>query len=113
MRCIFCEIAKGEIPAKVLYEDENVMVFEDMNKVAPFHALLIPKVHIENVMKISKEELHLVADIHWIAKKLAEQHQLTSYRLVTNAGEMAGQTVFHLHVHMIAGKPLHGLIAET
>jgi histidine triad (HIT) family protein len=102
--CLFCKIAAGEIPSTKVYEDETVYVFKDINPIAPIHYLLIPKQHICCAAAITPENSGVVAHIYEVAAKIAEQEQLTDgYRIVTNCGENAGQTVFHLHFHMLAG----------
>lgn len=102
--CLFCKIASGEIPSTKIYEDETVYVFQDIAPIAPVHYLLIPKQHICCAAKITPENSAVVAHIFEDAAKLAEEKGLTDgYRIVTNCGEDAGQTVFHLHFHMLAG----------
>lgn len=108
--CIFCKIVQGKIPAQLVYEDERVLAFNDVNPVAPLHVLIIPKEHIENVLSIDDEDISIVSDIHLVAKKIAKLKGLNSFRIITNSGETAGQTVFHLHYHLIAGKSLGALI---
>lgn len=106
--CIFCKIVKGEIPSTIVYEDEKVLAFKDINPVAPVHVLIIPKVHVKNVMELDGENGDMVKDIHLAAKKIAEELGLADngFRLLTNCGEGAGQTVFHLHYHLIGGVKL-------
>ena len=102
--CLFCKIAAGEIPSTKVYEDETVYVFKDIAPIAPVHYLLIPKEHICCAAKITAENSAVVAHIYEVAAKIAEKENLTSgYRIVTNCGADAGQTVFHLHFHMLAG----------
>jgi histidine triad (HIT) family protein len=106
--CIFCKIVNKEIPATIVYEDEKVLAFNDINPVAPVHVLIIPKLHIKNVMELNEQNADLIKDIHLAAKKIAIKLGLEDkgYRLITNCGEEAGQTVFHLHYHLIGGKKL-------
>ncbi|MGN0584317.1 MAG: histidine triad nucleotide-binding protein [Ruminococcus sp.] len=102
--CLFCKIAAGEIPSTKVYEDETVYVFKDIAPIAPVHYLLIPKEHICCAAKITAENSAVVAHIYEVAAMIAEKENLTSgYRIVTNCGADAGQTVFHLHFHMLAG----------
>ncbi len=108
MDCIFCSIANGEIPAKKVYEDELICAFEDIAPKAPVHILFIPKTHaLQSARDITAEHGALIAHIYQSIAKLAAQMGLDSgYRVVTNAGADAGQTVFHLHFHLLAGGPL-------
>lgn len=106
--CLFCKIIAGEIPSKKVYEDEWVYAFEDISPVAPHHVLLIPKQHIASVNEITAENSAAVAKIYEAARNIAQQLGIAEdgYRIVTNCGEKAGQTVFHLHFHLIAGRDL-------
>lgn len=106
--CIFCKIIKREIPSEIVYEDEKILAFKDINPVAPVHVLIIPKVHIKNVMEINEHNADILKDIHLAAKKIAIEVGLgdKGFRLINNCGEEAGQTVFHLHYHLIGGKEL-------
>ena len=104
---IFTKIINKEIPAKIIYEDEHCLAFEDINPQAPIHVLLIPKKEIPSSQEITKADQnimgHLMVKIPEIAKKL----NLSSYRLVINTGENAGQTVFHIHIHILGGRKLN------
>ncbi len=106
--CIFCKIIKKEIPSEIVYEDDKVLAFKDINPVAPVHVLIIPKVHVKNVMEINDQNADILKDIHMAAKKIASKVGIgdKGFRLITNCGEEAGQTVFHLHYHLIGGKEL-------
>ncbi|NLL04364.1 MAG: histidine triad nucleotide-binding protein [Clostridiaceae bacterium] len=106
--CIFCKIIKREIPSEIVYEDEKILAFKDINPVAPVHVLIIPKVHVRNVMEIDHQNADILKDIHLAAKQIALKVGLgdKGFRLITNCGEEAGQTVFHLHYHLIGGKEL-------
>ncbi len=107
MDCLFCKIINREIPSEIVYENENVFAFKDITPQAPFHVLIIPKEHIVAPSEISKETAHLVGDISLAAAEIAKQEGLADgYRLVANSGKNAGQTVFHLHFHMLAGRSL-------
>ena len=102
--CIFCKIIKGEIPCKKVYEDENVFAFYDINPVAPVHILIVPKKHIDNLNSVTKEDRNLLGDIQVAARKIAEKVGISdAFRLLTASGERAGQSVFHLHYHLIGG----------
>jgi histidine triad (HIT) family protein len=106
--CIFCMIINREIPSTVVYEDEKVMAFHDIKPVTPVHVVIIPKQHIANVKEITAENGTMLLDIHLAANKVAEILGISDrgYRLVTNCGPEAGQTVFHLHYHLIGGRDL-------
>ncbi len=106
--CIFCKIVKGDIPSTKVYEDEKVLAFRDINPVAPVHIIIIPKLHIANVNELTQENAEIMGDIHLAAKKIAEKLGIAKegYRLINNCGENAGQTVFHLHYHLIGGLKL-------
>lgn len=105
--CLFCKIVKGEIPSKKIYEDELVYVFVDIAPTAPIHYLLIPKEHISGAKDITPENSAVVAHIFEVIAKLAKELKLDDgFRVVNNCGEMAGQTVFHMHFHLLAGRKL-------
>lgn len=105
--CLFCKIINGEIPSKKVYEDELIYVFEDIAPAAPIHYLLIPKKHISGASEITAENSSVVAHIFEVIAKLAKDLNLKNgFRVVTNCGPDAGQTVFHLHYHLIAGREL-------
>lgn len=106
--CIFCKIANHEIPSTVVYEDEKVIAFKDINPAAPVHVLVVPKVHIENLESIDENNVSVIADIHLAVKKVAQICGLSQngYRIINNCGKDAGQTVFHIHYHVLGGKDL-------
>ena len=105
--CIFCMIAEGKIPSTKVYEDELVLAFRDIAPQAPCHILVIPKAHIESVNGITEENASLVAHIFTLIPKIAQAENLTGgYRVVSNCGADAGQTVHHLHFHILGGKVL-------
>ena len=108
MDCIFCKIASGEIPARVVYEDEKVLAFHDLNPQAPVHVLLIPKTHIESVNFVDCENSDFLAAIFEAAGKVAELLGVKEdgYRLITNTGRHACQSVKHLHFHLLGGVQL-------
>lgn len=108
MDCIFCKIIAGEIPSTKVYEDETVFAFKDINPMAPVHILIVPKEHIESVNGITAENSAVVAHIFEVAAKLAEEFGVAKdgYRVVTNCGAYAGQSVFHLHFHLLGGMQL-------
>lgn len=107
MDCLFCKIAAGEIPSAKVYEDQKVLAFKDIEPQAPFHVLIIPKEHIASAGEITPENSGIVAHIFEVAAALAKDHGLADgFRVVTNCGVQAGQTVQHLHFHMLAGRNL-------
>lgn len=107
MDCIFCKIAAGEIPSTKVYEDEKVLAFRDIAPMAPTHILVIPKAHIGSVAEITAENAQIVSHIFTVIPQIAKEEGLeTGYRVVSNCGEDAGQTVHHLHFHILGGKKL-------
>ncbi len=106
--CIFCKIASGEIPATIVYQDEDVVVFRDLHPQAPQHVLLIPRRHIASSTDLTEEDGPLLAHIYTTAKKVAQQLGVdqSGYRVITNVGPDAGQSVFHLHFHLLGGREL-------
>lgn len=104
--CLFCKIAAGIIPSSKIYEDEKVLAFNDIDPQAPTHFLVIPKEHITGAGEITEENSGIVAYIFEIIAKIAKEKGIESYRVVTNYGEEAGQTVPHLHFHVLAGRNL-------
>ena len=105
--CIFCKIAAGEIPSQKVYEDEQVLAFRDINPMAKVHILVIPKTHIDSVAEITQENAPLVAHIFTVIAKIAKEQGLTEgFRVVSNCGPAAGQSVKHLHFHILGGQQL-------
>jgi len=106
--CLFCRIIRGEIPSKKIYEDEHTFAFEDINPQAPTHVLIIPKEHIGGLKEASLEQAEIVGRCHLTAAHIARQRGIEDgYRTVLNVGPGAGQSVFHLHVHLLGGRSLH------
>jgi histidine triad (HIT) family protein len=106
--CLFCKIVAGEIPSTKVYEDETVLAFRDINPVAPTHILVIPKVHIASVGAITPENSAVVAHCFEVIPQIAQQEHLDNgFRVVSNCGQDAGQTVPHLHFHILGGRPLN------
>lgn len=108
MDCIFCKIAKGELPANKVYEDEHVVAFHDINPIAPVHVLTIPKKHITSVLDIKPEDKELIGHLHLSLQKAAAEVGVdeTGFRVITNTGVHGQQTVFHIHYHLIGGRQL-------
>lgn len=108
MDCIFCKIIKKEIPAVVVYEDEEILAFNDARPLAPVHVLIIPKKHIESLNDIIDEDIKLMGKMVMVAKKIAVDFDISpkGYKLLTRVGEWGGQEVPHLHMHLIGGTQL-------
>ena len=107
MDCIFCKIANSTIPCNKVYEDEVCMAFYDLSPQAPVHFLVIPKAHITSVNEVSAENNHIIGHIFMVIGKIAKELSLDNgYRVVTNCGEDGGQTVAHLHFHVLAKRSL-------
>lgn len=103
--CLFCKIIKGEIPSTKVYEDDMVLAFNDINPEAPIHILVVPKKHINSFADLSQEDKDIIWHIHEVINKIAEEKNFKDdgFRVVTNCGKNAGQTVMHLHYHILAG----------
>lgn len=104
--CLFCKIVAREIPAQLVFEDAQTVAFKDIDPKAPTHVLVIPKKHIARLSDASDEDALLLGQIQRAAAKIAADGGLESYRLVVNNGRGAGQTVFHVHYHLLGGRPL-------
>lgn len=107
--CIFCKIATGEIPAERVYEDDLVVGFRDLNPQAPTHLLLIPRRHIASLNDLTEQDDAIIGGLHRAAAKIAEREGFAApgYRTVINCNGDGGQTVFHLHLHLLAGRAMH------
>ncbi|MCG5515275.1 MULTISPECIES: histidine triad nucleotide-binding protein [Ectothiorhodospira] len=106
--CIFCKIAQGSIPADKVYEDEQVVAFRDLNPQAPVHVLLIPRKHIATLNDITDEDSALIGRLQWVATHLARQEGIAEdgYRTVMNCNADGGQSVYHLHMHLLGGRQM-------
>ena len=106
--CIFCKIIKGEIPSEKVYEDEEILAFKDINPAAPIHILVIPKKHIDSLLKPEEQDYVLVGKIQKVINKLAKELNIEEegFRVIVNCGKDAGQEVMHLHYHLLAGRKL-------
>ena len=103
--CIFCRIVRGESPANIVYQDEDVTAFRDLHPQAPVHILIVPNRHVAGVAQVEQKEAALLGKLFVVARRLAEQEGIAAgYRLVVNNGPQAGQSVFHLHVHLLGGR---------
>ncbi len=111
--CIFCKIVRGEIPAAVVFENESVLAFEDIAPMAPVHIVVIPKAHaLESAAQVTQENAGIVGDCFAAIAQIAARKKLAGgFRVVTNTGDDAGQTVKHLHFHILAGRPLSAELA--
>ena len=109
MACIFCKIINKTIPVKIIYEDEHVLAFEDINPQAPVHTLIIPKKHISTNLDINKEDNGLLGHLFRVANKIARDKGIAErgFRLVMNCNPESGQTVFHIHLHILGGRQMH------
>lgn len=101
--CIFCKIVRGEIPAKKIFEDENVVAFNDIHPLAPVHFLVIPKTHVESLLTCGPDDQQLLGRMLLLAPKLAAEQGLRGFRTMLNTGSEGGQEVFHLHLHVFGG----------
>ena len=112
MDCIFCRIVVGKIPSDIVYQDEEVVAFRDINPQAPVHLLVIPKKHIACLADLTEEETPLMGHMVKVANQLAKAEGIseTGYRLVINCGQQGGQLVPHLHMHVLGGRQLSGQI---
>lgn len=104
--CLFCKIIEKKIPAQLVYEDEYAIAFEDINSQAPVHTLIVPKKHIADIHSIVVTDRELVGHLFFVAKSIASKKELEKkgYRIVINNGQGAGQTVFHIHLHLLSGR---------
>lgn len=106
--CLFCGIIQGEIKGNVIYQDNSVVAFKDINPKAPVHILIVPRKHIPTLLDLQPEDKALVGDIYAAANKLAKDQGISKdgFRVIVNCGPGAGQTVFHLHFHLMGGRPM-------
>lgn len=109
MNCLFCRIINKKIPSKIVYEDKHVFAFEDINPQAPVHVLIVPKKHIATVLETTPGDNELIGYLFQIANKIAKDRGIAErgFRLVMNCNPEAGQTVYHIHLHLLAGRPMH------
>ena len=112
--CLFCKIIKGEIPSSKVYEDEEILAFNDIAPAAPIHILVIPKKHITSLAHMKDGDEKIFGNIYNVINKIAEQKgfKQDGYRVIVNCGENGGQEVMHLHFHVLAGKKLGTKVAE-
>lgn len=106
--CLFCKIVNGLLPAQKAYEDDTCVAFADIDPKAPVHLLIVPRRHIKSVAEATAEDKELLGHLLWVGSRLAEKHHLAKgYRLTINTGDEGGQTVDHLHVHLLGGRAMH------
>lgn len=107
--CLFCKIRDREIPGDIIFENENVLAFNDINPQAPLHVLIIPKEHIATTNDIDASNIHLIGEMYLAAKALAAKNGVdkNGYRAVINCNKFGGQEVYHLHLHLIGGRQMH------
>jgi histidine triad (HIT) family protein len=107
--CLFCKIAEKTIPSKPVHEDDKVVAFEDINPQAPVHVLVIPRKHVASVSELQAADAGLLGHLMLTAATVAKQKGIaeSGYRVVLNTGRNGGQTVFHLHLHLLGGRPMH------
>ena len=101
--CLFCQIAEGKVKSNGVYEDEHVLVFEDIHPKAPVHLLVIPKIHIKSIAHLDKDQGEIVSKLIYTAKDIADKQGLSGYKLIFNVGREGGQIIDHLHLHLLGG----------
>jgi len=108
MSCLFCRIIEKKVPSKIVYEDERIFAFEDINPQSPIHILILPRKHISTVLEIPREDNELIGHLFQVANKIAEERGIAKrgFRLVMNCNPEAGQTIYHIHLHLLAGRPM-------
>lgn len=108
MDCLFCKIISGDIPSDIIYQDDNIIAFNDINPKAPEHKLIIPRQHISTINDLTPEHSSLVGDMVLVAQKLAKDLEIdeAGYRLVFNCNAGAGQEVYHIHLHLLGGRQM-------
>ena len=106
--CLFCKINEGEMDTELVYEDDKVIAFEDINPQAPVHILIVPRKHIPTVLDMKENDFTLIGHIYMVANKLAERYKIEDdgFRIVNNCKEKGGQTIFHIHFHLLGGREL-------
>lgn len=108
--CLFCKIVAGDLPAERVYEDDEILAFKDIHPQAPLHCLVVPKTHIATLDDFSREDEALIGRLLLTAKRIAAEHGLKGYRVAMNVNREGGQVVFHVHLHVLGGRPLKGAL---
>lgn len=103
MDCLFCKIVNKEIPADIIYENNEVIVFKDIRPSAPIHHLIVPKEHIQSILRLESNHQEIISKLIFAAKKIAEEDGLEGYKLIFNVGREGGQVIDHLHLHLLGG----------
>jgi histidine triad (HIT) family protein len=110
LKSVFGKIIDGELPSEKVFENDRILAIKDIAPIAPVHILIMPKKEIADLQSVSQEDLPLIGEMIAVAQELAKKYKITDgYRLLTNNGRGAGQVIFHLHFHLIGGRPLHHL----
>ncbi|MFA5145858.1 MAG: histidine triad nucleotide-binding protein [Candidatus Omnitrophota bacterium] len=106
--CLFCKIVKRDIPAKIVFEDNKILAFEDIRPQAPVHIVIIPKYHIDRISDANEENIHLIGSLMLAAGNIARSRKIdaSGYRIVVNCNKDGGQEVYHLHLHLLGGRPM-------
>ena len=113
--CIFCKIIAGEVPAQIVYEDEHVIAFNDINPVAPVHVLVVPRLHIPTLNDLESEHKEVIGNLMLAIKEVARQQEIAEkgYRVILNCGSDAGQVVYHIHFHLLGGRQFgHNMVGK-
>ncbi|MDA8241396.1 MAG: histidine triad nucleotide-binding protein [Nitrospiraceae bacterium] len=107
--CLFCKIIAKKVPAKIIYDDEAITAFEDVNPQAPVHTLIVPKKHLSTTLDITEEDNELIGRLIRVANRVAMEKGIAErgFRLVMNTNPEAGQSVYHIHLHLLGGRPMH------
>lgn len=110
--CIFCKIIKKEIDSEILFEDDDMIVFKDIRPKAPVHLLVVPKKHIASFKDVTADDAELISKLMLKAKEMAEKQGIaeSGYKVVINSGKEGGQIIYHLHIHLLGGEPLMGVV---
>jgi len=109
MNCVFCNIIGKKIPSQIVYEDEEVLALEDINPQAPIHILVVPKKHISTILEAKEKDNELIGQLFQVANKIASNKGIAErgFRVVMNCNPESGQTIYHLHLHLLAGRAMH------
>ncbi len=108
--CLFCKIVAGDLPADRVYEDDEILAFKDIHPQAPLHCLVIPKAHVATLDELSEQDAPLIGRLLLTAKRISAEQGLKGYRVAMNVGSEGGQVVFHVHLHVLGGRPLKGAL---
>jgi len=108
--CLFCRIVAGQLPAERVYEDDEVLAFKDIHPQAPFHCLVVPKTHVATLNDFAAGQEALIGKLLLTAKRVAAEHGLPGYRVAMNVNREGGQVVFHVHLHVLGGRPLESAL---